>query len=268
MRISVLPKLAFAALAIVLLHSGSAHAAIVISSTGSTYDQDFNAMPSGPNGTFSSVYPTGWTADPSTYRISDGNHFSGGSRDYGSIDATDRALGSISNGLRVYFGAEFANLTGESIVSLAIDYFGEQWRRAQNVALDTLYFEYSLDAISLTSGTWIAQPTLNFVSPNTVGDSSALDGNLAGNRTAVAGVISGLDIPDNTTFWIRWRDEDIAGGDHGMAVDDFNLTAFGAPVIPDPAVIPEPASAAVWGLMLLGTTFVGYRRRQKLRAEC
>jgi hypothetical protein len=39
--------------------------------------------------------------------------------------------------------------------------------------------------------------------------------------------ITGLNIPDGATFWIRWTDADIAGADDGLSVVDFSLTPFG-----------------------------------------
>ncbi len=89
---------------------------------------------------------------------------------------------------------------------------------------DQMDFQYSLDATSLTTGTWIDVNALDFVAPVTAGTVGALDGNAAANRSAVSGVINGLNIAAGATIWIRWNDFNASGADDGLAIDDLSIT--------------------------------------------
>ena len=97
---------------------------------------------------------------------------------------------------------------------------------------DRLDFQWSADAASINSGTWTDIDSLDFSSPVVTGLAvGALDGNAAANRTALAGSITGLTIPNGASFWIRWADLNITGSDDGLAVDDFSITpTFDIPV--------------------------------------
>jgi parallel beta-helix repeat protein len=121
---------------------------------------------------------------------------------------------------------------GATITQLLISYNGEQWRLGATGRVDRLDFQYSTNATSLTTGTWVDADTLDFTAPVTAGTVGALDGNAAANRTAISNTISGLNIPNGATFWIRWNDLNATGSDDGLAVDDFSLTANGGPVTP------------------------------------
>jgi hypothetical protein len=126
------------------------------------------------------------------------------------------------------FGAQFTNTTGGTITSLAIGYTGERWRKGQTgTTNDRLDFQYSLDATSLTTGTWIDVNNLDFTSPTTTGAAGAVNGNLAAQRSTRTATISGLSIPNGATYRIRWVDVDRTAGngvDDGLGVDTFSLT--------------------------------------------
>jgi hypothetical protein len=51
-----------------------------------------------------------------------------------------------------------------------------------------------------------------------------LDGNASANRVNLTFTISNLNIPNGSTFWIRWNDLDAMSSDNGLAVDDFELS--------------------------------------------
>lgn len=87
-----------------------------------------------------------------------------------------------------------------------------------------------MDATSLSTGTWTDRDPLDFTAPITGPTIGALDGNAAANRTALTSSIGGLSILNGATFWIRWTDFNASGADDGLGVDDFSLTANGAPV--------------------------------------
>lgn len=234
---------------------------IAITIAGDTYNQNFNFPDLARSGS-STVLPTGWAISTPTYSADTGSSSSGGARSYGSTIALfnardDRALGSLTSDAvpTVLFGAEFQNTSSRDFTSLTISYTGEQWRQAANSRLDTLYFTYSLDATSLLDplATWISVSLLDFISPQprfpllTFLPATPLPGNLGINQSFQQATLNNLLIPIGSTFWIRFQDDNISGQDHGLAVDNFSLTA-----------IPEPSSL----LLLASAAFLLPRRRR------
>src|SRR6185503_10448274 len=112
-------------------------------------------------------------------------------------------------------------------------------------------FQYSLNASSLTSGTWINAPSLDFLTPNLTG-AGAHDGNLSANQTQVGGSIGFLNIPVGGTFWVRWVDAQLPGGgaEDGLAIDNFSISA-----------VPEAATLAAGFCMTLLLAYVHLKRR-------
>ncbi|HEY5710743.1 MAG TPA: Calx-beta domain-containing protein, partial [Allosphingosinicella sp.] len=211
---------------------------VSLTTLGGAYTQDFNALAS--TGTTGSSLPTDWTfsetggAAPTTYGVGTGSSNTGDTWSYGVAGVnpvTDRAFGSLGSGTitQVLIGTSFTNNTGAQINSLAISYFGEQWRMGSNVTQQKLDFQISFDATSLTTGTWTDVNALDFLSiVNSAAAASALDGNAAANRISISSTITSLTIANGATFWIRWVDVNDAGNDHGLAIDDFSLTPTGA----------------------------------------
>lgn len=196
------------------------------------YTQDFNSLAN--SGTSSSM-PTGWLfIGKSTYSADNGNSTAGNVYSYGSTGSTDRALGTLfSSSVTPWIGAGFTNNTGATITILLFSYTGEQWRLGTGGRRDSLWFQYSTNATSLSTGDWTRVPGLDFWTINTT-TGGAYDGNQSANRRAITGAISGLSIANGATFYIRWNDYNASGADDGLAVDDFSLTpnpAGGVPVI-------------------------------------
>ena len=197
-----------------------------ISLTGGLYTQDFDSL---ANSGTSSTLPVDWylsesgTNADTLYTAGTGSSNAGDTYSYGAASATDRALGMLQSGSLIpLVGAQFTNNTGGTILSLDIKYTGEQWRLGTASRTDQIDFQLSTDAASLTTGTWVDYNSLDFITPNTT-TTGAKDGNAAANQTAVSGAISGLNIADGATFWIRWVDFNASGADDGLAVDDFSL---------------------------------------------
>ncbi|MEQ1642256.1 MAG: LamG-like jellyroll fold domain-containing protein, partial [Pyrinomonadaceae bacterium] len=179
----------------------------------------------------------GGARDNEQYAVDTGASNTGDTFSYGAAAATDRALGGLRSGTLIpVFGASFTNSTGSAISSLAVAYTGEQWRLGTASRTDSINFEYSTDATSLSTGTWTPASALNFVTPNTV-TTGAKDGNAAANRTALSSTISGLNIPNGGIFWIRWTDTDATSSDDGLSVDDFSLTPNGVAAAPEMDVL-------------------------------
>jgi hypothetical protein len=245
--------LAVTALAIGIAASAQAQ----ISLTGSTYTQDFNTLAS--TGTSSAV-PSGWafteagSGGNTTYTAGTGSGTTGDTYSFGGSASTERAFGTLQSGTVIpTIGASFTNNTGDAIGQLNISYTGEQWRLGATGRPDSLQFQYSTDATSLTTGTWTNFSTLDFTGPLTTGTTGAKDGNV--NSTFVSGNITGLSIATGQTFFIRWVDFNATGSDDGLAVDDFNLSTL--------TVVPEPSTYA---MIAAGTMMLAglqrFRRRK------
>ena len=236
---------------------GQAQAVILISA-GGVYEQNFNSLAA--SGT-SSDLPDGWSFVESgdradnTYTADDGRSNTADTYSYGSDGDTDRALGSLTSGsiTEIKFGAVFENAGEVPITSLRISYTGEQWREGDKVK-DYLYFEYSLNASSLTDGTWTQVGSLTFESPQ-VGNIGKLDGNAAENQRDLVGVLTGFSLSKGDRIWIRWRDKNVSGCDAGMAVDDLRVEAA-----------PEPAALGWVGIGMCGL-LIFWRKRKKQKVE-
>jgi predicted extracellular nuclease len=218
--------------AVLALAAGPALAQVGIPSLGTPVTENFDTLAS--SGT-SSVMPPGWAFSESgtnantLYTAGTGSSNTGDTYSFGASGSTERALGGLQSGSLIpMYGAAFTNNTGGTITSLDIAYTGEQWRLGALARTDRIDFQYSLDATSLTTGTWTDVNALDFTAPTTGLTTGALDGNAAANRTAIASSIIGLSILPGATFWIRWTDFNASGADDGLSVDDFSLTAQGS----------------------------------------
>ncbi|HTN47144.1 MAG TPA: T9SS type A sorting domain-containing protein [Flavipsychrobacter sp.] len=214
--------------------TNGANAQVSISTVNTYYAQDFDLLATTGTANAANTLPAGWvfseTGGNTTYEASGGSSSTGGVHSFGSAASTERALGSITTSsiTPVYFGASFANNTGVSIHNLSVAYKGEQWQKGGgNVGPDSLSFQYSTNATSLTDGsaTWTTVSALAFNSIYTgAGGAQSYNGSLFANSTKKSHAITGLNIPSNATFWIRWTDEKIStGNDNGMGVDSFRI---------------------------------------------
>jgi hypothetical protein len=199
-----------------------------------TYSQDFNSL---ANSGTSSTLPTGWyfietgTNANNDYAANDGSSNVGNTYSYGSGTSTERAFGGLlSSNLTPLFGAKILNSTGYTITQLPISYTGEMWRLGTSGRDDRLDFQYSTDASSLSSGTWIDVNSLDFTTPSNTGTVGARDGNNSSFRTNISFTITGLSIPDGGSIWIRWSDFNASGADDGLAIDDFSIDESNLPV--------------------------------------
>jgi endonuclease/exonuclease/phosphatase family metal-dependent hydrolase len=209
---------------------------------GGIYQQDFNTLASSGN---SASLPAGWLFTETgtsanvnaLYAAGTGSSNAGDTYSFGIAGSSDRALGGLLSGtFTPLFGAFFNNTTGSTLSSLTITYTGEQWRLgAANRGPDSLNFQWSTDATSLTTGTWVDVNELDFASPITIGTVGLRDGNDAANRTTITYTITGLSIANGSAFYIRWADFNVSSSDDGLAIDDFSITMGG--IDSDPPVI-------------------------------
>jgi hypothetical protein len=194
----------------------------------SSYTQNFNLLlSSGTNNTWTNdLTLSGWYSTRTAYNAGTGSSTAGSLYSFGS-SSVDRALGSVASGTTgtIFYGVRFVNDTTSTISSFNISYLGEQWRNAGNTTSQKLDFSYQIGATNLTSGTWTNFDALDFTSPIATATVGALDGNLTANRTSLSSTLSGISLAPGQEIWLRWEDSDNAGSDHGLAIDEFTLSA-------------------------------------------
>jgi hypothetical protein len=224
--------------------------------SGMIYTQDFNGLPS--TGTFTmtgfgvgpyylstpavnasnlagwqhTLLPGGSAADL-VFAVDNGGSSSGGVKSYGTTASTNRALGSLATGSSIpCFGAVFVNNTGGPLTSVDISYTGQQWRLGGSGTPNQLAFSYALNGTSITNGTFVSVPDLNFNNPVSFGTAASLDGTQQANQSRISAVFPiGTNWMPGQTLVIRWTDVNDAGNDEGMAIDDFSFKAL-APQAP------------------------------------
>jgi hypothetical protein len=180
------------------------------------------------------VFPEGFgfyvtqTRARSYYSTGDGTSSSPDVFSFGSSGSPERAFGMLRAGnFDGMLGACFTNNTGRPITSLKIKYDGELWRSGARNRTDELRFQYSIDAADLASGNWTPVAALDFVGMEYTSTPGKKDGNAAANRIAgITDTIEDLNIPVGAKFYFRWIDEEASGNDDGLAIDNFELTAF------------------------------------------
>ncbi len=211
--------------------ASSVWAQVSLTTINSPYSQDFNTL---ANTGTSSTLPIGFvfvesgTSANTTYTAGTGSLATGDTYSFGATGNTERALGGLRSGTLIpTIGASFVNSTGATITSLAVSYTGEQWRLGTAGRVDRLDFQYSLNATSLTTGTYTDVDALDFTAPVTTMPLGVLDGNATANRTAISNTITSLSIPPGATFWIRYNDFAATGSNDALGIDDFSLTPIG-----------------------------------------
>jgi len=206
------------------------------------YTQNFDGM-----GTAGTSLPTNWFAvraggtgtagQPLNPVVNNGSGSSGAIYNVGTGGSSDRAISTLSSGSTIpAFGASFTNNTGKIITSLDVKGVLEQWRSASNSTInETVVFEYSFNATSLTSGTWIkfSQLDLQEILTETA-SAAAVDGNV--NQANLSGTITNIGWRVGTNLWIRWTDADDTGSDGMYALDNFELTAHAVPDVTAPTL--------------------------------
>lgn len=217
--------------------------------TGTPATQTFDSLASGGTGT---TLPDGWylletgNNANTSYAADDGSTNSGNTYSYGASGSGERALGLLRSGsLSPTVGARLRNDSGAAISEIAVSYTGEQWRLGAAGRADTLHVQYSLDATSLgdEGALWTDVPALDLSSPVTEGTAGKLDGNLAANRSAISGSITGLNLAPSASVWVRWVDADISGPEDGLALDDVSFAIAGDPPVDVPPTVVAVAPA-------------------------
>lgn len=237
-----------------------------IAYTGGSYNQNFDTLPATGTFTFSGIGPFALDAAPvnatglagwsfakyggsganAIFLVGTGSATNGAAYSFGSTGSSERALGSVSSGTVISrFGVALVNNTGSTISQFTLGYTGEQWRRG-SAAANTLTFAYALGGTDINTGTFVGVPALNFTAPVATGSAGPLDGNAAGNRTAISAVVNGFAWAPGQTLVLRWTDVDDTGSDDGIAIDDltFSTTAGAIPAVAGTTPVSSAVSVA------------------------
>lgn len=164
-----------------------------------------------------------------TGRYNVGNGSIGGGNTYSFGNDADRAFGSINDDTVAinFLGGCFRNAGLSALSMVSIRYTGEMWRRgASGTQTDTLRFEYAVNATNIYAGTFTHFAPLDFVTPNLTGTAGARDGNVAANQTVFPLTIVSVSLAPGDALYVRWVDNNIAGADDGLAIDDFHVSFF------------------------------------------
>jgi hypothetical protein len=255
-----------------------ARAAIAITVAGQTYLQDFDSLTLSTWANDATL--PGWSlfSQPApgsavtSLRINNGGGNTSSFYSYVSIGGSDHALGAlVATG--TYFGApaegevagwiaaQFTNDSGGALGGFSLGFDGEQWRNGGNPAAQTMVFEYGYGSRFADVTDWIAPGGLFDWATVVNGTTLATDiGNGAGLVANRGGTVS---TPWNAgdTLWLRWRDVNDPGNDHGMAID--NLSFVAGPAVTTPSAVPLPGPAA---LLAIGLAALGIRPRRPAAA--
>ncbi len=250
---------------LLLLGSTATHFASYVDYSGGVYQQAFDSLPaaahnSGGHAWEPGVTVPGWHASRSTYSVTDGTLGGGASAfvvasvpanvgliSFGAAGSAERALGlrstsNVSGHDPVLLGVRFINQTQSTFNQLSIAYTGEQWLQADHTSTHHLLVEYRLTPAWLTDHSeWIEVPAARFASPRNGGTALALDGNAPAHRARISALVKGISWAPGQVLWVRFRDSNEPGNEHGLAVDEFSLEASVAP----PALVVRPWSGNV-----------------------
>lgn len=253
------------------LSAHTAQAAVSVGSSSFTYTQSFDTLAAtGTNVPWvNDSTLVGWHlfAQPSgtaiaSYLANDGSGNTGSFVSYGSTGSSERALGGLASG-GTYFGSPasgavagwiavaFTNATGSALAGFTLGFDGEQWRNGGNATAQSMVLQYGFGNSFTTVASWTAPGgSFNYASPVATATAAAVDGNVAGKVAGLGGSVS-TSWAAGDTLWVRWIENNDAGNDHGLAIDNvsFSVTA-----------VPEPGSVA---LLLAGLAAVGFVARRR-----
>jgi len=260
-----------------LLAAAPAQAAIAVNNANFNYSQTFDTLAS--TGTTAAwVNDTtlaGWSlfnkdkAAITSITVDSGGSNAGAFRSYGATGSADRALGGAASG-NAYFGSPasgavagwiavaFTNTSNTAFTGFNIGFNGEQWRDggAATPVAQKMTLEYGFGATFATVSNWTAPgASFDWSSPvftNKTSTGASVDGNAAGKVTGLGGTVT-TPWAANDTLWVRWVEKNDAGNDHGLAIDNVNLTVVAA-------AVPEPSSYA---MLLAGLFAVGFMAKRR-----
>ncbi len=260
-------KILVLAASLIALFPGSMPGQIAISA--GTYSQSFDSLAaSGTSNPWTNNFTlAGWYASKTSggstvgsYRAEGGTSTSGGFYSFGAAgvsNLTDRALGSLVSGTPgdLAYGIRFTNDTSATVTNILVSYTGEQWRNSGNASTQLLAFSYRIsndpitDADAANASDWTNFAALDFATPTVDGSATALDGNAPTNRQTFLNVLlPDVSVPAGAELFLRWRDVDDAGFDHGLGLDDLSVVfnSNSNPPLTTPSILAQPVSRSVF----------------------
>src|SRR6185312_7359910 len=151
-----------------------------VSLSSGAYTQNFD--------TTTAAVPAGWlfseAGTNANTAFSSGTGSSNAGDTYFLGAAGEWAFGGLQSGSLIpTVGVAFTNNSGGTITSLTVSYSGETWRVGAASRSDRLDFQYSLDATSLTTGTWTDFDALDYANPGQATGSGSLQHSAAISAT-------------------------------------------------------------------------------------
>lgn len=253
------------------------------STSGSTYSQNFDGLPTtgsttiagrGPHaiqGQLGSAGVNGWhmtndrgSSTSTEFRAQDGSLSGSSGRgvvSFGTTSSTDRALGILGTSNQIStFGVYLTNTTGQNLSQVTLSFTGEQWRVGDDtITAEKLAFSYAV--FNNVAGSSIGQGVAGFTAVSALDFNAPFTGNAGLNNSALNGNNATYQANLSHTFnvnWaanqvlvLQWVGQDLSGQDHGLGIDNLNFSA-----------IPEPSTYALLaGLATIGTAALRRRFR-------
>lgn len=213
-------------LLLLLLSTAVANAQRQINATGSPVTENFDTL---SNTGTSSIMPEGWslsetgTSADNTYAVNNGSSNGGNTYSVGATSSSARSLGGLQSGSVIpTFGFYFQNNSGSTATSVTISYTGETWRVGTTGRSDRLDFQYSINATSLTTGTWTDFDALDYA--NVQSGTTITAAQTSAVQTASISNTITLTIASGSKVFIRWNDFNASGSDDVLAINDFSIT--------------------------------------------
>jgi hypothetical protein len=184
---------------------------------------------------------------PATAQATDGNDATplNGLLNCGTLDATDRALGSKATGTgnfaNIAYAVSFHNTSTNPIQFSGLTYTGECWRTNSTAAglAETYTVYYQISAAPVTdiisggnaaaaaagAGFTALGTTANWASPVLTPVATAMDGNLPANRATVTFTpATEILLQPGQYLMIKWTDTNLGGTDGYQAIDDVSVS--------------------------------------------
>lgn len=229
------------------LNSYAQFSAIAYTTAGTSYEQNFNQLPSSGSFNLTGKGPhaldqpplslptlSGWQLLQISGSQSNTNILSGtgsgtgsGIYSYGLSGNNNRALGTLASGTGVYaFGVVFENLTGSILNKIQIHYKATQWRKGGSGNSNQWQFSYQIrHTNSIDTSNLIKKNEGNLISIHHSTGSATLNGHLSINQYPISITIHDIVWKPGEKLILRWDDQDETGNDDGMAIDDFLFSA-------------------------------------------
>ncbi|MBN8588173.1 MAG: T9SS type A sorting domain-containing protein [Rhodothermia bacterium] len=178
------------------------------------------------------------------YGVCDGSGNSGSVYNYGTVGLADRALGSLGSGStgNQFYGVRMVNNTSQAIATMKITYTGEQWRDGGGSTNSTdsliVAFQTGTTVISPTTGSWTNVNGLLFIAPSFGTVAATMDGNVTANRRTLSSDFT-VNLQPGQEIMFRWRDNNAAGSDEGLAIDDLTIEVTSVATASDRDELPE-----------------------------